>query len=312
MGFAARVVGFLVAVAFCAIAVWKGSGDLPKLAWDSPHLWIFLVSAFGLYVLSQLIAAAAWAGTLAIFSVRLPPRRAMTQLLVSQIGKYIPGNVAHLLGRLALARADGVAGAVVGLALLVEIGLVLAAGGLLLSGLLLVAPGIVRPMLPEASAVAQRWVSITAVLVLGLCVAVCGWIVLRKARLQSGRATFDPWKSVLPLALHLVNFVVLGLSLTLAVQAVAPGSGAGLVLPMSVFVAAWTIGFLTPGAPGGIGIREGLIVLGLGLAIGDGAALAVALVHRALAIFGDVATFLIGAALRSRGAGMDSDTEKVP
>lgn len=310
MRFAVHLLGFLVAFAFLAAAVWKGSGDLPELAWGSPGLWIPLLAAFGLYVVSQLLAAIAWAGTLAIFSVRLPPKRAATQLLVSQIGKYIPGNVAHFFGRLALARADGVPGTVVGLALLVEIGFVLSAGGLLLSALLLMAPDIIQPMLPDTSSATQRRFSIAAAFALGACVALCCWIVFRKTRLKSGTRAFDLSQSLVPLTLHLVNFVILGLSLAFAVQAVAPASGAGLFLPMSVFVAAWTIGFLTPGAPGGIGIREGLIVLGLGLAIGDGSALATALLHRALAVLGDLATFLIGILLRSGRPTTDQDSSR--
>jgi len=297
-----HLVGFAVAISVMVIAVLKGSDDLPDLAWGNPSLWIYLSLAFGSYALSQFLAALAWARTLSIFSVRLAPGRAATQLLVSQIGKYIPGNVAHFLGRLALARADGVAGTVVGLALVVEIGLVLAAGGVLLAVLLLVAPDIIQPMISGSSAATQRWLMIAAMCALGACVVACCWIVFRRVRLEASSARLDLPQLPFAFLLHLVNFVILGLSLAFAVQAVAPGSGAGLFLPMSVFIAAWTIGFLTPGAPGGIGIREGLIALGLGLAIGNGPALATALVHRALAVLGDLAVFLVGVFLRAESS----------
>lgn len=296
---AARIAGLLLAVALCAVALYLGGRDLPAIAWDRPQVWACLGGAILLYIAAQLVAATAWRQTLALFAPPLPTGRSETQLLVSQIGKYIPGNVAHLVGRLALARMDGLGTGPVGLAMLVEIFLVVASGGLLVALLLLVAPDLVLRLMPGFDA-AMSWrltVLLVALLVGG--VAIAAWLFSRKVRRRSEGAV-RPQRALWPLALHLVNFLILGLSLALVMQAVSPGSGAGIALPVAVFVAAWTIGFLTPGAPGGIGVREGLIVLGLGAAIGEGPALAVALLHRALAIGGDVAVFLAGLAVRMR------------
>jgi glycosyltransferase 2 family protein len=298
-----RLAGSLLAVALCAVVLYLGGRDLPAIGWDQPRVWANLGGAFLLYTASQVIAAAAWRQTLAVFSVRLPQWRAETQLLVSQIGKYIPGNVAHLLGRIALTRADGVAGAVVGLAMLVEICLVLVAGGLLLVVLLLLAPDLVGTLLPRFDEVASRRLSILFVAFLVCGIALGSWFFLQKVSHRS-QSALRPLLAFKPLALHVTNFLILGLSLALVMQAIVPGSSFGIVLPVAVFVAAWTIGFLTPGSPGGIGVREGLIVLGIAAAIGEGPALAVALVHRALAVGGDVTAFLLGLAVRMRGDGL--------
>lgn len=57
-----------------------------------------------------------------------------------------------------------------------------------------------------------------------------------------------------------------------------------------------------PGAPGGIGVRDSIIVLGLAITVGEGSALAIALLHRAVSILGDVCTFGVGCYLRRNHA----------
>lgn len=59
------------------------------------------------------------------------------------------------------------------------------------------------------------------------------------------------------------------------------------------FLFAWIIGFVTPGAPGGIGIREGVMLFVCGDQFADRIVLFV-LVMRIASVFADVAAFLIG------------------
>ena len=59
------------------------------------------------------------------------------------------------------------------------------------------------------------------------------------------------------------------------------------------FLFAWIIGFVTPGAPGGIGIREGVMLFVCGDRYADRIVLFV-LVMRIASVFADVSAFLIG------------------
>jgi uncharacterized membrane protein YbhN (UPF0104 family) len=63
----------------------------------------------------------------------------------------------------------------------------------------------------------------------------------------------------------------------------------GLVLLAQA--AAWTAGFLTPGAPGGLGVREAVLVALLVGPLGEGSALAVALAWRVATLGGEVIFF---------------------
>lgn len=288
-----RVVGVLVVVGFGGYALWKGGRDLPVLAWSEPSLWGWLGLSLGLYLVSQMLAARAWSRTLAVFLVRLPPGWAETELLVSQIGKYIPGNVAHLLGRIVLARADGVSGTLAGIAMVLEVGLVLAAGGLLFLTFLLFAPRLTLSLLPPdiANRLASVSIPLAAALATGIGLGV--WSLALVIRRRSAMARLDLSSAAIPLVLHVINFLALGLSLACVTQAIASTGSDAFLLSIPVFVIAWTIGFLMPGAPGGIGVREGLIVLGLGTIFGEGPALTAALMHRAICILGDLTVFAV-------------------
>ena len=80
----------------------------------------------------------------------------------------------------------------------------------------------------------------------------------------------------------------------------APSGAAPLSLSVVVFAVAWVAGLITPGAPGGLGVRESIITLGLGGVIGEPAALTAALMHRAVSVTGDAIAFGLGCALRGR------------
>lgn len=66
-----------------------------------------------------------------------------------------------------------------------------------------------------------------------------------------------------------------------------------LVTLTGAFMFAWIIGFVTPGAPGGIGIREGVMLFVCGNSFSDKIVLYV-LVMRISSVFADVAAFAVG------------------
>ena len=60
------------------------------------------------------------------------------------------------------------------------------------------------------------------------------------------------------------------------------------------FAAAWVLGLITPGAPGGMGVREAILVVCFAPLVGDGEAFTIALALRLVSILGDGTAFLIG------------------
>ena len=288
--------GTILALVFIGIVLVRGAADLPAVDWRSGRLWLGLSGGLALYLVAQLIGAFAWNAVLRIYATQLPLGRAESQLLLSQIGKYIPGNVAHLFGRLSLARSDGVAGTTAGAAMLLEVGALLTTGFLIVGVIVFVSPDLMLNLtagLPDINATILIAVSVVGVFA---CLIAAQLIIWRRA----GRPAPTLLQSILPIALYTANFVVLGMSLWCVAVAIAPDP-VPIVHCIAIFTTAWILGFLTPGAPGGVGIRDGIIALGLELFIGQGAGLGVAVAHRLISVVGDVATFGIGLVLRRRG-----------
>ena len=65
------------------------------------------------------------------------------------------------------------------------------------------------------------------------------------------------------------------------------------VAVMGLYSLAWLIGDLTPGAPSGLGIREAIMLMFLGGTIDEGLLISVILVHRVVAVLGDVLAYVI-------------------
>ena len=62
---------------------------------------------------------------------------------------------------------------------------------------------------------------------------------------------------------------------------------------ISTYVIAWVLGYIVPGASGGIGIREAALLILLGPLLGGSLVSALALVHRLITIIGDFLGYLI-------------------
>ena len=80
---------------------------------------------------------------------------------------------------------------------------------------------------------------------------------------------------------------------------------AGAVI--STYIVAWVLGFIVPGASGGIGIREMALLLLLGPMLGDSLVLSLAVIHRLITIIGDFLGYLIVVLLNRKNGGVASN-----
>lgn len=294
MGRIAARIGTGLALIFIGVVLARGFRQIPVLDYGSARLWLACLGCFALYASSQIVGAVAWRAVLQIYGQSVRKWRGESQLLVSQIGKYIPGNVAHLFGRVALAREDGVPPTVAGAAILLEVGFLLTTGLLIVCLTVLVSPCLAATLtsgLPTA-----RFSGLLICLLIAVFIAlIIGQVVIWR---RAGRPKLTASKLFLPLSLHAVNFGLLGASLWCAALVVAPETPLPLPYCVAVFTIAWVAGFLMPGAPGGVGVRDGIIALGLELLIGPGAGLGIAVIHRIVSVIGDLVIFALGIRLR--------------
>lgn len=278
-----------------ALELWRQDVNFGELA---P---VLALSALA-YALACLSLGGAWMVLLQPRGVSL--RRGIAWHLAAQIGKYLPGNVAHFAGRHVMFARAGVPQPRLIKAAAGETVLVVLAG--LILGVALspqIAGTVADHLLPDAQ---LRWLAIAGIAALTVAiVGVLAWRLKRQLRLSA---------LAIALYIYLVFFSISGLALAALTHVLQPALGGHVAMFISAGSLAWLCGYLVPGAPGGLGIREAVLVLTLTPAVGAQAALLAALSHRAATIGGDgIAALAALIALRWRsGAQGLAGRDRVP
>jgi dolichol-phosphate mannosyltransferase len=121
-----------------------------------------------------------------------------------------------------------------------------------------------------------------------------GWLHDRlKAR---GIETAGPLRGrtlALMVALDAAGWIATGLGAWALARALGATAGLDAFLLLGAFALSWLLGVLVPLAPGGLGLREGSLVLSLGAAIGAGPATALALALRLVSFAGELVAIAI-------------------
>ena len=240
---------------------------------------LLLLLALG-YGLANWLLAMAWRDLLNELGTRLSIVKSTAIYGRAQIAKYAPGNVFHLAGRQVLGMAAGVPVQPLAKSIALELGL------LVVCALVWISLFLQRWL--------ASWVGDLAWVVPVLMVAGVGIAVLRWRRFLSARAL--AWQSMFLLFSAAVYWVVLA---SLAPEPVSRVP-AGVVLGAAM--AAWLAGLVTPGAPAGLGVREAVILLILGLWVPQADLVLAVLLARLVNILGDVGFFLASVWLARREA----------
>ena len=207
---------------------------------------------------------------------------------VTQLMKYLPGNVFHLAGRHGMARRRAVSHETLLLAVLAETGL------LVFTSLLV--GGLAVPMLPMPSIAICAAAAMGVIATVSLIAALVAW-KWEYAASPVQRFWRARWGLARILPLYLTFFAVYGAIGGLLLTALSPAvDGQLFALTAGAFALAWLGGFLAPGAPAGIGVRESVLLLILSPFAGPGAVLFLAALGRVITVLGD-ALLAAGASL---------------
>ncbi|MBN2444183.1 MAG: hypothetical protein JXJ04_22660 [Spirochaetales bacterium] len=216
--------------------------------------------------------------------------------LKSNIGKYLPTNLFHFAGRHMLINNLGyenkkiLMGNIMEFIMLIFISLILLLAGLI-STLIRIPPGVIKIMYRN-----RILFSIIAFVFLAGGIILLIKFTLKKiiSFINSLLSGFKIKTLFLLLFSYSLFFIFTG---TILYIILCHFSGRPFVLKdffytIFAFSICWQIGFISPGVPGGIGIREALLLMFFSGPYGDSIAFSSSIVLRLITISGDVIAFL--------------------
>ncbi|WP_246674033.1 hypothetical protein [Mesorhizobium sp. B2-7-3] len=229
-----------------------------------------IIALAGVYGVSNLLLALGWRHLLHHLGAPVSRPWAIRTYAISQLAKYVPGNIFQFAGRQAIGVAAGIGNGPLVKSTAYEVA-ALIVGGLLFSPLVL-------PLMAVGASDWFGWISFAALVAVALCSTAFLGTDLGVAAL-----------------LYLAFLAFSGLVFAGAYQ-LAGGSGEFALYPAiaGAYVLAWLAGLVTPGAPAGIGVREAVLLFLLGgLSAGPVILLAV-VIGRTITVLGDLLLFVGG------------------
>jgi len=258
------------------------TGVLSSPVWQQSAIWLEILVVGSLFGAGLILPALAW-----FLLVRSTAETALSVWLgigiyaVSQLYKYLPTNLMHHVGRYYMLQRKGVGGTPAVWGSVAEVAILVASS--LLVALVFGAPLI--EMGRQASGI--NLVLLGGVLVAIACIGIILWKrpealdQLFKRRVASA--------ALAAFALHTLFRVFSGVLFWWFCGALAGDGAIGMPGAVSLWAAAWTIGFVTPGASAGLGVRDALLIAGLtGLGAATGEATVIALGFRLATTLGDI------------------------
>jgi hypothetical protein len=290
----------LASLAYFAMEVLRRWPDIERLHPTGMAL-AALGAAAALQAGAAMVDGWSWGFLLRALHVDAATRRALGIFAVAQFAKYLPGNVGQHLGRVALAQREGFQTGRVVVSLLIENGFAVGSGALV---------ALASLTLADTSATPRGVAATAAILVVGWC---GGALVLRAillhppARLRSWLALEEPIHLSFGLlaaylGVHIMSYALLGLTLCLLIWGLSGQWPEDAFRVPAAAAVAWLAGYLVPGAPAGLGIREATITALLGARFGTGVVVSAVVLWRLAGLLADGATFLIGLWLRPHDA----------
>ena len=301
-----RILGLVVFAAALGFILHFAANNvraLPDLDWGW-HSWSLLFGAGGLAAAVPAVSSLIWLVLLRTCGYAIAARKVAAVYLVSQVGKYFPGNFGHYVGRVALAGTIGVPPAAVIYTMAIETASSVLAGIMIAVAFLSVHDKQVFPV-DWTAPPAFQWAA-AAVAAVSVPLAL-GWWIRHRRRAVRDEAPADAreqwpgaWALAAALAPSGVTFVLMGAALWVLARGLFPGWDPGLWFCTGIFSVAWIAGTLTPGPPAGLGVRDAVLIAALSQVREAETAMVVTVFLRIATTLGDVLSFGLGA-LAGRG-----------
>lgn len=273
------VLGF-AGIGFVIRKIIEYSGQIIFSDISFKHLIVLSVFVL-LYAGFNILLAIAWQHILVYLGIKTDRKTAIRVYGLSQIAKYVPGNIFHFAGRQAIGQSKGWPASPLARSVLWELGLLAIAGSFY--SILLI------PLLLHSSVSIILSTVVFLLVVLVVAVAFRKWLNSEVAWAWCQHVLFLFMAASLFFGVFGVSSVGYAVNLNLSTY----------VLLVGVYVVAWLAGLVIPGVPAGIGVREAVFLWLLQNQLPAGLLLESILLGRLVTILGDVLFYFTSLAIRT-------------
>lgn len=241
--------------------------------------WWLLLASIAIGCAASFVNAKVMQRIMKAFGARVPFSRFGFLFMAANFGRYVPGKVAQIAGLLVFMKREGVPRTVTFASMVVYQGLLILVAGIV--GISLVGPEIITKAAPGISI----WVVFAAAIV-GIVLTIpsimerivnLGLGLLKRERIVYDLSIRD-W-AVAFIAL-VIGWILFGIAFAVMNASITGLEIAQFPYACGAFVLAFMIGWLVLIAPGGLGVREGILLLILAAIYPSGIAGLIATVAR--------------------------------
>lgn len=259
----------IIGIGFVCIKIWGYAGEI-NLARLTPALWTIVAGLAIAYGCANLLLALGWQKLLAQLGQQTNTRWCIKTYGLSQIAKYVPGNIFHFAGRQAMGMSHGISGWVLARSTLLELTLLCISGSLFAA---LVIPAL-YPQIP----------------LLWACGLFLLLVITSLFLIQRIIGTYAAQAQLAYVSFLSISGLVFAILINIVDTNHASNFSATSIA--GAFVIAWLVGLVTPGAPAGVGIREAILLMLLNHELPTAEILLAVLLGRLITILGDFIFFI--------------------
>lgn len=292
----------LVSLVFIFFSIYKLGIDFSFV--QNPLLFILVVVCGVMIKLVSLwLSATSWTTWLSFLSkIPFSKNKARNVFIRANIGKYIPGNVMHFVQRNLFATDMGIGHIQLAMSSIIEIISYVFVAFLIT---IITARNGLENILQNYFGNKIPFLGIAAISVV---IFLAGTIIVFRKKIKFILASYSFRNFiktlVMVMVLQFVILTILGFVLLLLVFYAQGNISLQIVeVVLSAYILSWVLGYIVPGASGGIGIREMSLLFLLGPVLGNRLVLSLSIVHRLITIIGDFLGYLIASIKNKRNIG---------
>jgi len=274
---------------FMAMQVYKNIGSLKDYKWHFNYFYLAL--SFIILISHDFAVTFVWNYILRKLNAKIPYIKALKIRTISELARYLPGSIWHLLGRTYYAEKAGIRKIKTLTSIALEIGANVIAG-LLLFVLCLpffLKMDILMKLIPLLVAI-----PIGLVLIHPKVLNKALNLGLRIMKKKSIKLDFRYMDIAVFIGIYFVLWLVNGVAFFYLVRSIYFIDYSKILFLSGAFAVAWVMGFVSLISPGGLGVREGILSVLLSIYMPLPIAIIISLISRVWAI---IVEFLFAAVM---------------